>query len=90
MEGRICGGRFFLWLFVETSCSSGLRRFVGGIEAEDDARVCIVEVGFSKQGVYNILPSCLSFRVGVKSDWECVPIHFSRTVSILCNLRRNK
>lgn len=48
---------------------------MGEIEA-GDVKVCIPELGMSKQGGYNMLPSCLSFRVGVKNDWERVPIQF--------------
>ena len=43
---------------METSCSSGSWHFVGEIEAEDDAKVCIMELGMSKQGGYNMLSSC--------------------------------
>lgn len=70
------GGDSFRGFFVETSCSLGSGHFVGEIEAGDDVKVCIMELGTSKQGGYNMLPSWLSFRVGVKNDWESVSIHF--------------
>lgn len=51
-------GDSFRGFFVETSCSSGSWHFVGENEAEDDAKVCIMELGMSKQGGYNMLSSC--------------------------------